>query len=157
MAEQENKQDKKQEFMHRVRIAGVVVDGNLDVKRALMKVKGIGPRISDAVIPKLDIDENTKIGSLDEDKIAEIEAKLERLNELVPPWMLNRRKDKQTGENMHLLGPDLDMSVREDVNLQKKIKSYRGVRHHLNLRVRGQRTRSTGRTGGTLGVKRKRG
>ncbi|MBD3261129.1 MAG: 30S ribosomal protein S13 [Candidatus Altiarchaeales archaeon] len=148
---------KKQEFMHRVRIAGVVVDGSLDVKRALMKVKGIGSRISDAVLPKLDIDEKTKIGSLNEKKIAEIEGKLEKLDELVPAWMLNRQKDKQTGKNMHLLGPELDMSVREDINMQKKIKSYRGVRHHLNLRVRGQRTRSTGRTGGTLGVKRKRG
>jgi small subunit ribosomal protein S13 len=34
----------------------------------------------------------------------------------------------------------------------KRIKSYKGVRHHLGLKVRGQRTRSTGRHGLVVGV-----
>ena len=38
----------------------------------------------------------------------------------------------------------------------KKIRCYRGIRHETGQKVRGQRTRSNGRTGLTLGVSRKR-
>jgi len=145
------------EFMHRVRLAGVIVDGNMPVTTALRQIKGIGYRTAVAVIPALGVDEKTKIGSLSEKKIADIEKTLEGMDKKLPAWMLNRQKDRATGDDTHLLGPDLDMARREDINLQKKIKSYRGVRHHLKLPVRGQRTRSSFRTGGTLGVKRKKG
>ena len=43
----------------------------------------------------------------------------------------------------------------EDINLMKKIRSYKGIRHERGQKVRGQRTKSTGRTGTTVGVKRK--
>jgi len=38
----------------------------------------------------------------------------------------------------------------------KRIKSYKGVRHNSNLKVRGQRTKSTGRHGLVIGVIRKK-
>jgi len=38
----------------------------------------------------------------------------------------------------------------------KKIKCWRGIRHRLGLKVRGQRTKTTGRTGMTIGVRRKK-
>jgi len=74
----------------------------------------------------------------------------------MPVWMLNRRNDTYTGENRHLTGTDLILSNKEDINLMKKIRSYKGIRHERGLRVRGQRTRSTGRTGAIVGVSRKR-
>jgi small subunit ribosomal protein S13 len=37
----------------------------------------------------------------------------------------------------------------------KNIKSWKGVRHSLGLKVRGQRTKCTGRTGRSVGVKKK--
>ncbi|MCX6694781.1 MAG: 30S ribosomal protein S13 [Candidatus Altiarchaeota archaeon] len=139
-----------------VRVAGVVVNGNLDLVRAVMKVKGVGPRVSRALAPSLGIPPKTKIGSLNDVQINEIEDKLNNMHKYLPSWMVNRRKDKLTGNNLHLIGPTLDMQVREDINIEKKIRSYRGVRHSLGLPVRGQRTRSSFRTGGTLGVSRKK-
>jgi small subunit ribosomal protein S13 len=44
---------------------------------------------------------------------------------------------------------------REDINTMKKIRSYVGIRHERGHKVRGQRTKSTGRKGLTVGVKRK--
>ena len=38
----------------------------------------------------------------------------------------------------------------------KKTHSVKGVRHQLGLRVRGQRTRTTGRGGKSVGVQRKK-
>jgi ribosomal protein uS4 len=55
-----------------------------------------------------------------------------------------------------LLGPDVVLSKDEDVNLMRKIRCYRGIRHETGQKVRGQRTKSTGRTGTTVGVKRKK-
>jgi len=55
---------------------------------------------------------------------------------------------------MHLVTSDLIFYVRNDIEREKKIKSWRGVRHSLGLKVRGQRTRTTGRTGVTVGVRR---
>jgi small subunit ribosomal protein S13 len=55
-----------------------------------------------------------------------------------------------------LTGSELLYYVKEDIEREKRIKSWRGIRHALGLKVRGQRTRTTGRTGITVGVKRKK-
>ena len=63
--------------------------------------------------------------------------------------MFNRRKDYVTGDNKHLIMSDLDFSLREDVKRMERTKSYKGVRHALGLPVRGQRTKTGFRRGGT--------
>lgn len=73
-----------------------------------------------------------------------------------PSWLLNRRKDVETGENSHLSGVALDLKKREDINRLRKIKSYKGFRHELGLPVRGQRTRSSFRRNKTVGVSKKK-
>ena len=55
-----------------------------------------------------------------------------------------------------MLGSDWIVMVREDVDLMKRIRSYKGIRHELGYKVRGQRTRSTGRKGVVVGVARKK-
>jgi small subunit ribosomal protein S18e len=46
--------------------------------------------------------------------------------------------------------------MREDLERKRKCKKHRGLRHFWGVRVRGQRTKSTGRCGKTLGVQRKK-
>ena len=48
-----------------------------------------------------------------------------------------------------------ELKIKEDIQREMKIKSWRGVRHSLGLKVRGQRTRTTGRKGGPVGVARR--
>jgi small subunit ribosomal protein S18e len=50
----------------------------------------------------------------------------------------------------------MDTAYREDLERMRKCKDHRGLRHFWGLRVRGQRTKSTGRCGKTLGVTRKK-
>lgn len=38
----------------------------------------------------------------------------------------------------------------------KKVRNHRGLRHFWGLKVKGQHTKSTGRTGKTLGVTKKK-
>jgi len=155
-AKGEEAEKEKEEFKHLVRVSGVVLDGNLDIARALTRIKGIGPRISSSVIKAIDIKPNIKLGSLNDSEIEKIESKIKDLDKSLPGWMFNRQRDRYTNENLHLVGPDLEMANREDINLQRRLKSYKGIRHSLGQPVRGQRTRTSFRHGATVGVRRKK-
>ena len=74
----------------------------------------------------------------------------------VPLWMLNRQRDIETGDELHLFSMDVSMTQDDDIARLRATKAYRGLRHAARKRVRGQRTRSNGRTGLTLGVQRKK-
>ena len=58
-----------------------------------------------------------------------------------------------TGTDVHLITSDLDFTKSNDIDREKSIMSWRGYRHMFGLRVRGQRTRNTGRTATAVGVK----
>ena len=38
---------------------------------------------------------------------------IEAVDEMVPTWMLNRRKDVDTGEDGHLIGTDVEIRLRD--------------------------------------------
>ena len=78
------------------------------------------------------------------------------LNDYVPDWLLNRQKDYDTGGDIHPVSVELKMTLDEDLNRMKKVKSYKGIRHASGHKVRGQRTYSNGRKGLALGVSKKR-
>ena len=74
----------------------------------------------------------------------------------LPHWLYNRQKDPVTGKNLLILGSDIKLYEKMDIDRLKKMGSYRGLRHSLGLKVRGQRTRTTGRSGPTIGYVRKK-
>lgn len=154
--EEKPKKEEDKDFRHRVRVAGVILDGNQEISQAMTKIKGVGTRISRILLTELGYPKGTKIGSLNEKEIEKIEDTLSNMGKIAPTWMVNHQKDASTGETTHMLGPDLDMGKREDITRQKRIKSYRGIRHSHGLPCRGQRTRSTFRKGSTIGVVRKK-
>ncbi len=146
------------EFKHIVRIAGVDLDGSLSVAYALSRIKGVGIRLAHAILNRLNIRSDARLGFLGESDVEKIENAILNIKDLdVPSWLLNRRKDMESGEDIHLIGSDLDLRIKSDIELMKAIKSWKGYRHAYGLKVRGQRTRTTGRTGKTIGVKKKRG
>ena len=146
------------EFKHLVRISRKDVSGNKTIEQALTEIKGIGISLSKTICRVLDLDLDTKIGYIADEDVLKIEEILENpLDAGIPAWMLNRREDYETGENIHLIESDLDMTLRDDLNRMKKTRSYKGRRHEVGLPVRGQRTKSTFRKSSSVGVKRSRG
>ena len=131
---QENREDRV------VRIMSKDMEGKTKVYSGLAKIKGISWSMSNAICNSLKIDKNRKIGSLTEEEMKKISDFVK--NPKVPSFLLNRRKDFETGENKHLQGSDLELKQEFDIKRLKKIKSYRGLRHMSNLPSRGQRTRS---------------
>jgi len=145
-----------EEFKHIVRIAGKDLAGDDHVQLALSDIKGVSVALARAVAYASEIDPVAKLGELNAEQIRKLEDVLKNPSDHgIPSWMLNRRKDYESGKDMHLLGADIDMAVRSDIGRERRIRSRRGVRHELGLPVRGQRTRTTGRKGLTVGVKRK--
>ncbi|HLN90081.1 MAG TPA: 30S ribosomal protein S13, partial [Candidatus Binatia bacterium] len=59
------------------------------------------------------------------------------------------------GKDSHILSADLALKIKTDIDGAKEIRSWRGYRHAYSLKVRGQRTKTTGRAGKALGVKKK--
>ena len=146
------------EFKHLVRISRKDVSGNKTIEQALTEIKGVGISLSKTMCRVLDLDLDAKIGYIADEDVLKIEEILENpLDHGIPAWMLNRREDYVTGENIHLIESDLDMTLRDDLNRMKKTRSYKGRRHEVGLPVRGQRTKSTFRKSSSVGVKRSRG
>jgi small subunit ribosomal protein S13 len=143
-----------------VRIAGKDVDGSLNIERALAMVKGIGANFSHSLTltieAKLGIVKTTEIGSLNETQIQDVEKVIkDPVSYGIPTYLINRNKDAETGKNLHSVSGDLIFNTRQDIGRLISNKAWRGYRHQYGQKVRGQRTRSTGRTGVTVGVTKK--
>jgi len=146
------------EFRHIVRLLGRDLDGTKKVAFALTNIKGINLRLADAILKKANIPQEKRLGFLSEAETRRIEETVINLqNQDLPAWLFNRRKDPETGEDVHLTTSDLDLQIKADIERMKAIKSWRGYRHAYGLKVRGQRTRTTGRKGRSVGVRKRRG
>jgi len=145
-------------FRYIVRVAGTDLDGRKKLVYGLSGIKGIGYNTAYTLLKSIGIDPEKRTGFLTEDEVEKIEKAIAELSKsgLLPAWMLNRRKDFETGENIHLIGSELIFKVKQDIEREKKMKSWKGIRHSLGLKVRGQRTHTTGRLGVTVGVSKKK-
>ena len=158
MAKKDNqpKQTEDENFNYIVRIASSDIDGQKRTVIGLQSIKGVGKRVAEIIAKKAGVDPSVKMGSLSDEKIAEIEELVTSYVEYAPQWAINRQNDYETGADMHLLGNDLDLTQKDDINRMKMIRCYRGIRHETHHKVRGQRTRSNGRHGLTMGVSKKK-
>ena len=103
------------------------------------------------------VDRNLKFGTLNEtqiaadpDRAAEHQYDSPRLDDEPAQGPVHRVR------TTHLISVEVATRLRDDINLMKMIRSYRGVRHEAGLPVRGQRTRANGRFGLALGVSKRR-
>ncbi|MDY6769075.1 MAG: 30S ribosomal protein S13 [Candidatus Nanohaloarchaea archaeon] len=140
-----------------VRIADTDVDGTKRIADAIQDVKGVGDAYANAVQRNLSFDPDTRIGALADDEREQIEEAMRSPDDIgVPSWARNRRKDRETGDDRHVIGADLDLAEEFDVRRYKEIGTYRGKRHEMGLPVRGQQTQASFRSGEKIGVERER-
>ena len=106
------------------RIAGVDIPRDKQIWVSLQYIYGIGHSLSQRILARTGINSDIKADSLTDEEV-------NRLRELID------HEYKVEGE------------LRKEVNLNIKrlieIGSYRGIRHHRSLPVRGQRTRTNAR------------
>ena len=107
------------------RIANVTIPDNKRIVVALTYIYGIGTTAAGRILTATKIDPNTRVKDLTEDELGRLRSELTA--------------------NYQIEG-DLAQTLRLNLNRLKDINSYRGIRHKLNLPVRGQRTRTNART-----------
>jgi len=143
-----------QEYRHIVRIAGKDIPGAKKIIIGISQVRGIGYNFAKSILDILKINSNSNVGFLTESQVEEIEKAMKNPSLVnIPSWFLNRRKDIDSGKDLHLITSDIEFNVRNDIEREKNMNSWRGFRHTYGLKVRGQRTRTTGRKGGAVGVR----
>ena len=142
-----------EQYENLVRILGNDIHGELNMLIGLSQIKGIGYMFANSMLQVLKISPHQKIGNLTAEQVSAIEKIIQDPKAAnFPIWFLNRRQDIETGEDMHLVTSDIAFNIRNDVEREKALFSWRGYRHMYGLKVRGQRTRCTGRKGGAVGV-----
>ncbi len=107
------------------RIAGVDIPRNKQIWVSLQYIYGIGSNLSQRILSQADINPVTKVTDLTDEEV-------NRLRELID------HQYKVEGE----LRKEISLNIKRLI----EIGSYRGIRHHRNLPVRGQRTRTNART-----------
>jgi small subunit ribosomal protein S13 len=145
------------EFRHITRVAETDLVGSLKVVHAIAKIKGVGPSIANAIVKNSGLNPETRLGFLSEQDLKKIEEIVENLTDQnIPTWLFNYRKDLETGKDLHRTGSNLVLQVKTNIDRMKASRSWRGYRHSYGLKVRGQRTKATGRKGKSIGVSKRR-
>ena len=148
--------DLGEDFSYILRMADTDMDGQKTLATALTAVRGVGPRTAIQICKNTGFDPASLAGHLSADEQESLRVAIEGYAETVPLWMLNRQRDIETGDELHLTGQQVVLTLEDDINRLRTMKCYRGVRHASGNKVRGQRGRSNGRGGLTLGVSRKK-
>jgi small subunit ribosomal protein S13 len=146
----------EEEIKYFVRISNTDLDGTKPVHIALTGIPGVGMHTAQVIATLAKVNEKELMGRITDEEVDRIREVVDSYTSKVPPWMMNRPKDIYSGEPRHIFGTDVVMVREDDINLMRKIRCYKGIRHETGQKVRGQRTKSTGRTGLTVGVKRKK-
>ncbi len=107
------------------RISGVNIPLNKRVEIGLTYIFGVGRSTSNKVLEKAGVDADTYVKDLTDDEVIKLRAIID---------------DELTVEG------DLRRERSQNVKRLMEIGSYRGLRHRRGLPVRGQRTKTNGRT-----------
>ena len=108
-----------------IRIAGVSLPENKNAVIALSYVAGIGETSARKILKQVGLAENLKLSQIEEQKIEQIRGII---------------------ENDYSVEGNLKVQIGQNIRRLKEIGAYRGTRHARNLPVRGQRTKTNGRT-----------
>merc|ERR1719198_891234 len=129
-----------QDFNYIVRMLNTNLDGRLQLPYAVAGIKGIGRRMGMLMCRILNLDDHRKAGDLSEEEREKVKAFIiDPAAHGVPTWFLNRQRDITDGNTMQLTSTMVDTYLCQDLELWKKIRSNRGLRHYWRIRVRGQK------------------
>jgi small subunit ribosomal protein S13 len=107
------------------RIEGVNLPREKRIEYGLTYLYGIGLKLSRDILTKLAINYDTRVKDLTDEQIVAIQ--------------------KEVSAN-YLVEGDLRKEETANIRRLQEIGSYRGLRHHRGLPVRGQRTKTNART-----------
>lgn len=140
-----------------IRMFNTNINGRTTIVEALTIIRGIGRRMSALLCKRAGIDTSLRAGEVEQEKYDKIAAILENPQAYdIPEWFLNHSRDIIDGKSSHLISNQIEANIRLYLEKAKRIKHVRGQRLLRGLKVNGQRTKSNGRRGKTVGVSKKK-
>ena len=112
-------------LLKKMRLLGINIPDNKKVEISLMYLYGIGRSLSQKILAATKIDPNKRAKDLTPDELSKIKEYIEK--------------------NYKIEG-ELRQVIKQNINMLKDMKAYRGIRHMRHLPVRGQRTKTNSRT-----------
>jgi len=106
------------------RIAGTDLPNEKRLDIALTYIYGIGPKVARNIIQKLNLDPAVRAKNLTSEQVNLLQKEIETIP----------------------VEGELRKINNENIQILKRIQSYRGLRHTMRLPARGQRTRTNART-----------
>ena len=107
------------------RIAGVNLPTNKRVEIALQYIHGVGPRIAQDIMGKVNLPKERRVSQLTDAEVLQI---------------------REIIDSDYLVEGDLRREVQLNIKRLMDLGCYRGLRHRNGLPVRGQRTQTNART-----------
>jgi small subunit ribosomal protein S13 len=107
------------------RISGVTIPNEKQVQIALQYIYGIGKKHAKEILAKAKVEPTVRVKDLTEGEVSKI-------SEIV--------------SNDYVVEGELQRIVTGNIKRLKDIKTYRGLRHSVNLPSKGQRTKTNART-----------
>ena len=107
------------------RISNIQLPNDKQIWISLTYIYGIGPKSAYDILKLAKVEPTIRTKTLDDSQIS-------RIQEII--------------DNRYVVEGELQRQVNGNIKRLKDIKSYRGLRHSLNLPSRGQRTRTNART-----------
>ena len=144
------------DFAYILRMADSDIDGLKPIAIGLTSIKGVGMRTSQQICRLAGINGKSLGGHLSEKDQDSLRSAIDDYATTVPWWLVNRQRDLGTNEDAHIVAMEVKMTRDDDISRMAGIKAYRGMRHRSGHKVRGQRLRSNGRKGSSLGVEKKK-
>ena len=151
-----NEAELGEDFSYILRLADSDIDGLRPIAQGLTSIPGVGKRSAGQICRMAGIDGSKLGGHLSDEEQNGIRTTIDEYALNAPWWLVNRQRDLQSNEDAHIIGTEVKLTRKDDVARLAAIKTYRGMRHRSGHKVRGQRLRSNGRSGSTLGVQRKK-
>ena len=108
-----------------MRLIGINIPDNKRVEIALTYIYGVGRTLAQEILAATKVDSAKRAKDLTPDDLSKI---------------------KEYIEKHYKVEGELRQIIKQNINLLKDLKSYRGTRHLRHLPVRGQRTKTNSRT-----------
>lgn len=148
---------KSSQYEDLLRLFNTNIDGKYCLCLALTRIKGIGRRLAKVVCQKAGINPYIRAGEVTEEQSKILTTIIsDPVANNIPVWFVNKRKELFSGKDLHINTTMFDQQDREELERLKRAKANRGLRLAAGLKVRGQRTKCTGRRHGVVGVARKK-
>ena len=106
-------EDLGDDFSYILRMADTDMDGRKPLATALTSVKGVGARTAVQICKNTGFDPYALAGFLDAGQQEQLRLAIESYAETVPLWMLNRQRDLETGNEIHLTGQQVRFTLQD--------------------------------------------